>query len=72
MAFDTVTHSKKKNLIVHDAIGYVYLLSLNQVSHGYFTDLTLSILTLINQRFTPENDMPAIYHRLNQIQLTGN
>lgn len=31
MAFDSVMHSKKKYIIVHDAIGYVYLLSINQV-----------------------------------------
>ena len=35
MAFDTVTHSKKRNLIVHDAIGYVYLLGLNQVGTSF-------------------------------------
>lgn len=32
MAFDNIMHTNKRYLIVHDAIGYVYLLSINQVS----------------------------------------
>ena len=31
MAYESVTATKKKYLIVHDAIGYVFLLSINQV-----------------------------------------
>jgi hypothetical protein len=33
MAFDSVSDSKTKHLIVHDILGYVYFFGINQVHH---------------------------------------